>query len=330
MPVKRLENVTWQQDTIASEKGEPCTSHSFVAALATALHTMGAPIDFAWLNGVSGFAFRTWVHEDLCPSAMSMFDWDQLLPEAVAQAGFDCTYVSRMWHESEVEAERRAEAHAQIVAGIGRGAPAIVWDIGIPEWGVIFGYDDVIGNYDTLSVFGQTGTLPYSQLGRREIRILSVMVPGARNNRTRDEIIRNALQVALRHVDGQEWMDRPQYEDGPRALTYWARALDPDEKRAVNWEFSEYYASLFAAGRCYARDFLASIADGDETLLAASAAYARAAKALMTLWEAFKVDKQPADDVRRRLVDALRNAKRDEEKAIRQVRAYVERQPVPN
>ena len=58
-----------------------------------------------------------------------MFDFSAVLPEAVEQMGYRCSYVSRMWDEKELEKQRQAEGHAAIVDGIEHGKPAVVWDV---------------------------------------------------------------------------------------------------------------------------------------------------------------------------------------------------------
>ena len=115
---------------------------SYLAAVAGALQAHGEEVDPVWLMGASGWAFRIIVEKTLCPSAMSIFDWASLLPEAVRNAGWDCTQISRLWHEDAWREQRRAEAQAAIIASIDAGTPAIVWDLLLPEWGLITGYDD--------------------------------------------------------------------------------------------------------------------------------------------------------------------------------------------
>ena len=323
MSQQKIENIQWLRDAAATQKGEAGFSHSYISSLATILNSLGEEVDFTWLNGTSAFAFRTFVHEALCPSAMSVFDWTSLLPEAVEQAGFECRYVSRLWHEEAQTAERQAEAHDAIRDAINRGVPALVWDIGVPEWGVITGYDDDSQTYDTLACTGQVGKLAYEQLGQREIPILSVAIPAQRNRRTHEEIVLNSLQAVVRHADQQEWMDRPVYQDGPAAFEHWARAIEPGGPAETNWEFAPYYADHYYSARCYARDYLASIADDNAMLLCASKAYGRVADHLKPVWQEFHAAPHPDDAALVLLAGNLRAAQREEETAISQIRQYV-------
>ncbi len=78
-----LENISWYADQHARDKGEPGIHHSFMKSLATALNYVSGDFDPVWLMGSSGFAFRIFVNEHLCPSAMSIFDFSAILPEAI-------------------------------------------------------------------------------------------------------------------------------------------------------------------------------------------------------------------------------------------------------
>jgi len=138
MSARILDDIAWYVDKCAQKRGEPGIVHSFMKCLATAVNYISGGLDPIWLMGSSTFAFRIVVNENLCPSAMSVFDWS-LLPEKVEQAGRKCTYISRLWDDRDREVERRNEAHDEILRAIDRGVPAIVWDIEDVEWGLIVG-----------------------------------------------------------------------------------------------------------------------------------------------------------------------------------------------
>lgn len=201
---KQLDKITWFSDEAAARNGEPGIRHSYMASLATALNYICGEVDPVWLMGSSGFAFRISVSEILCPSAMSVFDWRKILPEALEQYGRRCTYVSRLWHEEELEEERRREAHEAIRSAIDRNVPAIVWDVADCEWGLITGYDDDASWYNVLTHKGQPSCLPYDRLGRNGIDILSVAIPGLPNQRGRDEVVISSLRGAVAHADQRE------------------------------------------------------------------------------------------------------------------------------
>lgn len=330
MTARKLEHVRWYRDEAARQRGEPGLYCSFIGALASVLDHLGRPVDPAWLMGASGWAFRITAHKALCPSATSVFDWGEILPDSVAQAGYEAQHVFRFWCEPEREKERRLQAQAAIIAGIDRGVPAIVWDIGLPEWGLITGYDDAAQTYDTLSCLGEEGALPFAALGQREIKILSVSVVGESNGRPRQAVVRRSIETAVRHAEQGEWIDRPDYQDGLPAFEQWAQALEnaePDETPDMS---PGYYASTYYGARCYARDYLRALADDDavsgaDDLAAAADAYARVAERLRPVWQALG-DCPPLDSVDRpALADAIRAAGTAEATAVARLKAYLAR-----
>jgi len=324
MTARRLEGVTLYIDEEAGRRGEPGLWNSYVASLAGALKHMGEPVDPVWLMGAGGFAFRIIVNEVMCPSAMSVFDWTAILPEAVEQAGRSCSYVGRYWHEEEVEEERRLQAHREIYTAVDRGVPAIVWDVHVPEWGLLTGYDLDEEGYDTAGCDGKTGSMPFAELGRREIKILSVTVPGEPNGRGREEVIRRSLEAAVRHAKGKEWTERPKYVDGPGAYGLWASIIEPGGDERTEYRFGRYYAGSWCGARCYARDYLQRLAEEDTRLRDAAALYGRVAELLLPVWERFSREDKPEEAARVLLARRMREAGEVEREGAKLLERWLE------
>ncbi len=257
---------------LATEPGE--IPFSFTHMLASSLTYLGYAVGRESVTGASAFGFRIWVDTKAnCPSATSIFDFN-LLKTGVELNGYDCTYISRLWHEEAQESERREQAHRAIVDAIDQGIAPVVWDIGIPEWGVVTGYDDDAQAYDTLSIQNKRETMPYAQLGKREIPILSVTVPGNPSDATPAELARRTIQAAVDHARGREWEDRPNYENGLAAYPHWANLVRNVDQASFS---SLYYIATYASLRRGAAIWLRGVAAGDATLTPAAAAYAQVA-----------------------------------------------------
>jgi len=292
-----LENIKWYHDANAEARQEPGIYHSFLKCLATALSYIEGNLDPVALMGNSAFAFRIFINEKMCPSAMSVFDFSTLLPAAIEQAGYQAIYIARYWNEAQQEPVKQAEAHAAIVEGINRSVPAIVWDIAAAEWGLITGYDLENKTYHALSHNGQPAQLPFEKLGHNGINILSVTIPGTANQRPRSERLHNAVRAAVHHAEQKEWMDRPQYQDGLPAYDLWASLLEKwamiaeaGREKNLNPEirdFATYYAGHHYSARCYAREYLKSMANGNEWMLKAASCYEDVASALKPVWDYF-------------------------------------------
>ena len=309
MVAQRIQGVTIDWDAGAALRREPGIYNSYMGALAGVLRYLGRPVDPAWLMGVTGWAFRIHVHETLCPSATSVYDWSTVLPETVAQVGYDAMHVHGFFSP-----EQQNKAHEAIVKGLAAGMPAIVWDIGLPEWGLVVGYDAAESRYHTIDCLGREGELPCDQLGHREIEALSVTVVGKPNVRTREQVVRRALELAVRHGSGGEWAQRPVYQDGPAAYGLWAAALEQGLTHPEGVP-SGYYAGHYVGARCYARDFLKALAVEDAALAPAAEAYACVAAELLPVWHAYR-ERTPERDVARDCATLLRRARAVEEQGL--------------
>ena len=242
-----IQNVKWYDNDF---------SFSFTKSLYTSLRYVGYNVSSMQIAAKSGFAFRIWVAKSLCPSAMSIFDWE-LLKKGVEQCGFEVAHITRLWHEEHLEVERREQAHIAIRKAVDDGIPAIVWDVGIPEWELITGYDDERQEYSGLSVTGQSTVLSYDKLGRREIPILSVTIPGKPIELTETESVKSTLQIAVAHAHQNEWEDRPEYQDGLQAYKVWSQAMG--NVTADDWP-SRYYIQTYECMRRYAAEYLLGLA----------------------------------------------------------------------
>jgi hypothetical protein len=291
----KLKNIEWYTDKKAVADKQPGIYHSFTASLATTLNYIQKDLVPVWLMGTSGFAFRIFVSETMCPSAMSIFDWGKILPEAVEQNGYVCRHVSRLWHESELEQKRREEAHKAIINAINNDIPCIVWDIADSEWGLVVGYNDNKEEYNTFTCRGRESILPYDKLGLNGIKILSVIIPGAKNNCDRNEIINRSLNIAVEHADGKEWNDRPKYQNGFAAFKHWNKVFERwvkviKKKKIVKIPepmmfFIKYYAGHHYSARLYGSAYLKNIAGDNQYLVSAANSFSNTALCLKPMWE---------------------------------------------
>jgi len=324
MSAQMVAGIQWYTDPQAASRGELGIRHSYLASLATVLNFLSPDFDPVWLMGASAFAFRIWVNERFCPSAMSVFDWQTLLPETVEQAGVACRHISRLWHESPLEAERRREAESAIRVSIDAGVPVVAWDVNDSEWGVLTGYDDDRKSYAVLTHDGVASKLAYDRLGHNGIDVLSVIVPGAANERSRQEAIERSLHAALVHAEQNETLERPVYQDGLPAYDLWAglcnrwaMLIDAGRGDQVGGEIgahAAYLAEHVFSARCYARDYLSVLAREDDALSHAAEYYADTARLLGAITQFFSTGRRTYDATALRDVAAAIRAVRTVEK----------------
>jgi len=235
---------------------------SFAKSLACAVkHSPWA--EYAEDNvATSGFAFRMWVHADLCPSATSVWEFDRQ-KDWVENGGLACDHVGRYWGQDDLEERRRHAAIENIRRSIDSGIPAIAWDIGVPEWGLITGYDDEARQFAVLSVVSnEPSSMPYDQLGKREIPILSVLTLTGASGKPPKDILRGTKKLAVTHLTGGEWCSNAKGLDAyPELIRHFGEQANPD----LSWNM-EYYLGTYGALKFYAWKYFARM---DEKELAA-------------------------------------------------------------
>ena len=316
-------------------KDHPGVRREFVDSLLAVIRATEGDADPVWTMGASAFAFRIIVHETLCDSATDWWQWIEIGSESLAQSGYAC---ATMQHEGggtkEVD-QHRMEAHEKIVDSIDKGVPVIVWDVSSFDWGVIVGYDNKKSTYSAISYGSGKPILcdvPYTKLGYNSLPMekLTVLIPGAPNNRNKDVIIRNSLKAAVEHAEGREWSERPRYENGLSAYEQWAKGLEHKHPGkdfdATGWnKVASWNAAVNYSARCYARDYLGMIMGDDPDLKKAHVAYTEVAKLLKPVWEAFprRGKEKPSDDIIAGAVKSIRAAAKTEREAIDHIKSYL-------
>jgi hypothetical protein len=264
----------------------------------------------------SGFAFRMWVNTDLCPSATSIWDFDCQKPW-VENGGLLCDYVGRYWGQEHIEKEKHLEAIKNIKSSIDRGIPAISWDIGVPEWGLITGYDDAIQMFYTLAINAEkadptsptynSDQMPYDALGKRELPILSVLTITGSSGKTKEDILHDTMKLAVSHLKGGEWCDNAKGLDAYPALI---SIFDENPDIAASWN-AEYFLGTYAALKEYAYKYFEKV---EKTELA------ELYRTVFNAWmEAFKIktnEDATSPEVRARIVSLLKSAYKNEMEAV--------------
>lgn len=198
----------------------------------------------------SGFAFRMWLAPDLCPSGTSIWSFDGQKPW-VENGGLQCSYVGRYWGQEEIEEEKWQEAVAVIKASIDSGIPAVSWDIGVPEWGLITGYDEEAEVFHTLPITGSKDTMDYKLLGKREIPILSVLTITGITEKEQKKIIADTVKLALSHLEGSEWCENIKGIEVYREfIPHFGDKFNPE----ASWNL-EYYLGTYGGLKYYAWRF---------------------------------------------------------------------------
>jgi hypothetical protein len=298
-PMKKL-IITWEG--IADQTGY---LFSFAKSLSCAVKNSPWPEYAEDIIATSGFAFRMWVSADLCPSATSIWEFGKQ-PAWVTSGGLNCEYTERLWNEDAIEEKRRFAAVEQIKKSIDNGVPAVSWDIGVPEWGLIIGYDDESQMFSTLAINGE-GEMPYDVLGKRELPLLSVLTITGISGKTQDEILKDTLRMAASHLKGEEWAGNAKgLEAYPALIKHFEAGFNPD----ASWNM-EYFLGTFGALKYYAWKYFDKVGQ---------AQLAKIYKSVYDAWlEAFQI--KTREDIsqtasREKIASLLKSAHENEKQAV--------------
>lgn len=307
--MKKQLNITWNnvQDS---------TGYLFSFAKSLSCAVRNSPYaEFAEdIIATSGFAFRMWVTADLCPSATSIWDFDSQKPW-VENGGLLCNYVGRYWGQEHLEKEKRLEAIENIKKSIDNGIAAISWDIGVPEWGLITGYDDETQNlFVQQTNYNEPTPMPYDVLGKRELPILSVLTITGKSDKSQDDILKDTMKLAVTHLNGEEWCDNAKgLEAYPRLISIFES--NPDI--AASWN-ADYFLGTYGALKEFAYIYFKK---------AGQTELAQINKEVFESWlNAFKIKtSQDAalSEVRAKIVSLLQSAYKNEKKAVEIMTALI-------
>jgi hypothetical protein len=310
---------------------------TLIGALHAVLRFLGEPIEPHDLMGVTGFAFRLAVTERdgvlaALPAAASL-DLPRALP-LLENGGRHLTSIQAS-PDAEDFGSARAAALRTIRRSLDRGRPAIAFDLHLPEFGIVHGYD---ARARTLSVStllsGQFGaTLPESRgpVPERGGRVIA-LIPGRRRPRPAARVHAEALRFAAGYAERGDPGDPTGAAHGFAAYARWARAFEAAEPIDAAGN-ARTIQGVQAARRDAAR-FVRGIApfhpDVAPALSAAATAYDAVALAFSRMATLFPYPS--GGDVtgaagRHVALAALREAERQERAALDRIREAVARMP---
>ena len=127
--MKMLENCRWSMAWV-----------SHLGCIKGCLDFLGIEIGNAWLYGGTGHAFVINLHKEVCPSGPTAWNTTKLF-ELGRNLGYklDSVFASK-GQANFAEMQKRAWEHTQ--SAIDQGIPCYSWELEIPEFYVVYGYDD--------------------------------------------------------------------------------------------------------------------------------------------------------------------------------------------
>ena len=210
--MKKLENCQWKPRWVAH-----------LGCVKGCLDYLGIDLSDAWLYGGTGHAFVINLHQQVCPSGPTAWRTMKLF-ELGANLGYRIEGVLGFKGQDDFsEVQKRAWDHAR--QAIDQGLPCYGWELDIPEFYVVHGYDDVGYYYSGPGCTEGKGPKPWQELGDTGIGVLELhsVQPGE----VADDAttVKQALSFALEHAASpKEWIFEG-YKAGPAGFDNWIGAL---------------------------------------------------------------------------------------------------------
>lgn len=248
----------------------PRTWNSAAASIHEMLGYIGSSPSLPMVMGMSGLSFRlTILPQDIHIAGPTAYNFKEVLTRGLRHMGYRSHAVEALASEAGLNANlvdpsmleekakgkrllnpRLVRALSLIRYSIHRGIPAVVWDLNIPEFGLIYGYDDaarILYGTD----FIKSGTIPYDHVGRgvnQEVFVLAAESDGM----LREMNLRAVLTAVLAHYCGEDPYTLPNTVSGLAAYAVWREAL---EYRRVEPNGQAYNIAVLWDARRYASEF---------------------------------------------------------------------------
>jgi len=224
---------------------------SHLGCLAGCLEYLGVEVSDAWLYGATGHAFVMNIHEELCPSGPTAWKSEVLheLGEAIG-----CRI-------ERIEGDKRQPGFGDVQHAAWKAArsaideriPVYGWELDIPEYYVVHGYDEDGYHFNGPMADEGKGPKPWRELGETDIGWLALHV--VRRGEAKDDavVVKQALDFAVTVRDEPHKYTHGPYAMGLEAYDWWIKAMQDGRTNGFGLPFN---AAVWAECRGFAVRFL--------------------------------------------------------------------------
>ena len=189
------------------------------------LEYLGSDVSWAWLFGGTGHAFILNIHEVVCPSGPTAWNCGPLLFDFPPNLGYSLVGIHGDKGAPDFAAKQKA-AWALVRGCVDLGIPCYGWELDVPEYYVVFGYDDVGYYYSGPMCDEGKGPKPWEELGDTDIGALDMYCVQASEATSDAQAVKNALSYAVQHAENRPEWTFPDYAAGQKGYAMWAEALE--------------------------------------------------------------------------------------------------------
>jgi hypothetical protein len=207
-------------------------------------------ISDAWVFGGTGHAFIMNIHKEVCPSGPTAFNSEMIL-RLGRNIGFDSETVFATRTMKQFKSVQK-QAWKITRTSIDQGYPCVGWELEIPEYYVVYGYDELGYYYSGPLCDEGKGPRKWNTLGDTEIGVLNMTVIKPVEPASDRKTVREALEFAYTFATTRRWINE-RYYSGLEAYDHWITAL---ENKTADGAGNSYNAAVWNECRGQAVDFL--------------------------------------------------------------------------
>lgn len=320
---KKLENLKWKPMWV-----------SHLGCIKGCLDYLDLDISDAWLYGGTGHAFVINMHEEMCPSGPTAWNTSRMI-ELGRNLGYEIEGVCG--HKSKEDfAENQAKAWELIRESIDEGIPCYGWELAIPEFYVINGYDDKGYLYSGPLAKPEAMPARWEKVGDTDIGWLEMYAVKPGSKAEDAKTVKDAFEFAVKHAFTREWMVDDKYHPGPQGFDTWIKALERDDTTTEGHGHGiAYNAEVWTECRFLAVEFLKEAKERlndsklDPLFDEAISHYDVVARKLKRVEDLFPFHTRKPEHIkdaerRQKAIEALKAAREAEEKGLEALQKIVD------
>jgi len=238
--MKNLKSLNWQQRWV-----------SHLGAVEGSLKYLKHEISTEWIYGGTGHAFVLNIAKDLCPSGPTAWR-TTMLSELAPNLGYGVEGIFGEKSNPEFpRLQEKAWEHAKKC--IDDEIPCYGWELEVPEYYVINGYDDIGYFYSGPGCVDGKGPKPWKDVGISQIGILEIYSVRLTGTENPVNAIKEAVEKAIYHAGNPADLIFPNYRSGLQGYDWWISAIEDGSALSMG---HSYNAAVWAECRKYATQFL--------------------------------------------------------------------------
>jgi hypothetical protein len=237
---KKLEGLRWK-----------CMWVSHLGCVKGCLEYLNSDVTDAWLFGATGHAFIINMHEVVCPSGPTAWRTEMLFKLA-ENVGYAIGGVFATKSDADFS-EKQKQAWDNTKRAIDKGIPCYGWELDIPEYYVVYGYDDVGYYFSGPLCDSGKGPKPWEELGDTQISVLEMYRVQPRHAADDRKTVKEAFEFVLEHAESPEKWLYPKYKAGLDGYDAWINALETGTAHGFGMA---YNSAVWSECRHFAVEFL--------------------------------------------------------------------------